>query len=190
MKAALVYGSPTPPGRLHSLLDDVEMQLTASEGVTVERIAPTTTKQFVVGEWADKDTAAISQAEVVIFASPVYRGSLTGTLKTLLDLLSIEDLRNKPVGIVTMAAAPHHFLSAERHIRDILNWFGAATVPNSLFFVDKDYETRINSRELREEIAEFSQQLFKYNNALSGSKFGPEPLTLRFQSGSKFPPSA
>jgi FMN reductase len=55
----------------------------------------------------------------VLLATPVYRGSLTGTLKNLLDHVPVGALQGKPVGIVAMGATDHHFLGAERHLRDV-----------------------------------------------------------------------
>lgn len=181
MKVALVYGSPTPPGRLHKLLDHIDEGFQQSSPVRVERVDPKPTKDYVVGEWDAQDVDTVAKADIVVLSSPVFRGSLTGTLKLLLDLLSNEDLRNKPVGIVTMAAAPHHFLSAERHIRDILSWFGVLVAPNSLFFVDHDFEERSDDVELQEEVSEFVKQLLTLNDRLQGVQFGPDPLTVRFQ---------
>ena len=67
----------------------------------------------------------MGQADAVILASPVYRGSFTGALKNLLDHLPIEALTGKPVGIVAMGATNHHYLGVDWHLRDVLAWFGA-----------------------------------------------------------------
>lgn len=181
MKIALIYGSPTPPGRLYKLLDYIGAAFRKSSNASIERVDPKATKMYVVGEWHERDVSIVSEADVVILSSPVFRGSLTGTLKILLDLLSVEDLRSKPVGIVTMGAAPQHFLSAERHMRDILSWFGALVAPNSLFFVDHDFERRLGDSDLEEEVAEFVDQIQMLYDNLSKAHFGPDPLTLRFR---------
>ena len=85
----------------------------------------------------DDDTAravsALGDADAVLLASPVYRGSFTGALKNLLDLAPLESLRAKPVGIVAMGATPHHYLGVDWHLRAVLAWFGALVVPTSVY---------------------------------------------------------
>jgi hypothetical protein len=64
-------------------------------------------------------------ARAVVFAAPVYRASYPGVLKNLLDLLPVEALRAKPVGILAMGASAHHYLGVDTHLRAVLAWFGA-----------------------------------------------------------------
>lgn len=180
MKISIIYGSPTPKGRLYKLLDEIQRQFDESCEITVVRVDPTQTEDSVVAAWSQAEVDVISEADAVVVSSPVFRGTLTGTMKTLFDLLSVEHLRNKPVGIVTMAAAPHHFLSAERHIRDILSWFGALVAPNSLFFVDNDFSRNIHTEEVQLDIKQFSEQLTTLHKKLGREEFGPTPLTIKF----------
>src|SRR6185369_4811522 len=82
----------------------------------------------------------IGHAEAVVLATPVYRASLTGALKNALDLLPVEALRGKPVGIVAMGATLHHYLGAESHLRDVLAWFGAVTLPTSVYLSSAEFK--------------------------------------------------
>ena len=76
----------------------------------------------------------------MLCATPVYRGSMTGTLKNLLDHVPVEALRDKPVAIVAMGASDHHYLGAERHLRDVLAFFGALVVPTACYLSSRDFE--------------------------------------------------
>jgi FMN reductase len=79
-------------------------------------------------------------AEAVIFASPVYRASMTGALKNLLDLVPVDALMGKPCGIVAMGATLHHYLGVDSHLRDVLAWFGAvAAPPTSVYLSNADF---------------------------------------------------
>ncbi|WFR73397.1 NAD(P)H-dependent oxidoreductase [Prescottella defluvii] len=132
MKLLTVYGSPTPPGKLARALGLIEDDVrTRCPGWAVERLAPEPTADPVVARWGADAIERVQAADAVVLASPVFRGSFTGTLKLLVDALPNEALRSKPVGILTVAAAPHHFLSAERHLRDVLAWFGASPPPTA-----------------------------------------------------------
>ena len=75
--------------------------------------------------------AAIDASAGVVFGSPVYRASIPGVLKNLIDHLSVESLRDKPVALIVVGARPHHYLGVDRHMRDILAWFGALALPTS-----------------------------------------------------------
>ena len=72
-------------------------------------------------------------------ATPVYRGSLTGVLKNLIDHLPVEALRDTPVGIAAMGASDHHYLGVERHLRDILAFFGAIVAPTAAYLTSADF---------------------------------------------------
>ncbi|GEL20692.1 NADPH-dependent FMN reductase [Pseudonocardia asaccharolytica] len=181
MRLATVYGSPTPPGKLARALGLLEQGVRDRHpGWEVERIAPRDSIAPVVATWGDDAVERIGGADAVVLASPVFRGSITGTLKILIDMLPNEALRSKPVGILTVAAAPHHFLSAERHLRDILSWFGALPTPNSAFFVDRVFGDAEVDAEAVTDLREFADQLVVLAERLDGRHFGPDPLTVRF----------
>ncbi|MFC5994572.1 NADPH-dependent FMN reductase [Pseudonocardia hispaniensis] len=181
MRLTTVYGSPTPPGKLARALGLLEQDVRDRHpNWVVDRIEPENPVAPVVATWGDDAVERISGADAVVLASPVFRGSITGTLKLLIDMLPNEALRSKPVGILTVAAAPHHFLSAERHLRDILSWFGALTAPNSAFFVDRVFGAAEVDAEALADLREFADQLVVLAENLSGRHFGPDPLTVRF----------
>jgi len=182
MNIVTVYGSPTPPGKLARGLDLLERAFhEASPESSVQRISPAPTEQFVVGSWAPSAVETIAAADVVVFASPVFRASMTGTLKLLIDMIPVEALRSTPVGIMTVGAAPQHCFSAERHLRDTLSWFGALIAPNSLFFVDTVFAEQHVDSQTSSDLSEFTQQMIELSRRTAGLELGPEPLTLRFQ---------
>lgn len=181
MKLLTVYGSPTPPGKLARALGLIEDDVQARHpGWIVDRLAPEPTADPVVAHWGDDAVDRVQEADAVVLASPVFRGSFTGTMKLLIDALPNEALRNKPVGILTVAAAPHHFLSAERHLRDVLAWFGALTAPNGAFFVDRTFASDDVPAEARADLREFVEQVTVLAERLPGHHFGPDPLHVRF----------
>ncbi|WP_430334358.1 NADPH-dependent FMN reductase [Rhodococcus sp. ACT016] len=181
MKLLTVYGSPTPPGKLTRALGLIEDDVRGRHpGWIVDRLIPEPTADPVVALWGDDAVDRVCAADAVVLASPVFRGSFTGTLKLLVDALPNEALRNKPVGILTVAAAPHHFLSAERHLRDVLAWFGALTAPNGAFFVDRTFASDDVPADARADLREFVEQVTVLAERLPGHHFGPDPLHVRF----------
>ena len=140
-----VLGSATPPGRLRRALAEALERAADGEVELIDlaerRIAPADGRPAEsLGDDTQATLAAIARADAVLLATPVYRGSFTGTLKNLLDHVPIEALRDKPVAIVAMGATAHHYLGAERHLRDVLSWFGALTLPTAVYLESADFE--------------------------------------------------
>lgn len=141
-----IVGSATPPGRLRRAVA-AALDRASAAGADVDlidlaelTIAPADGRP--PAELAD-DTAAvleqIAAADAVLLATPVYRGSLTGVLKNLLDHVPVEALERKPVAIVAMGASQHHYLGAERHLRDVLSFFGADVLPVAGYLTSADF---------------------------------------------------
>lgn len=126
------------------------------------------------------DTAAVlrelSEADVVLLATPVYRGSLSGVLKNLLDHVPVTALRDKPVAIAAMGATDHHFLGAERHLRDILAFFGALTPPNAVYLTAGDFVDGAPSESADARFDALLESGIAMARALQGQSFGPAPL--------------
>lgn len=183
---AAILGSVTPPGRLSSaisgaleraaasghattLLDLGQVKLGFADGTPVEQLTDDTPKLV----------QAIQSAEAVLLATPVYRATLTGALKNALDLLPIEALQGKPVGVVAMGATLHHFLGAESHLRDILGWFGAWQLPTGVYLSSADFA----DGKLTESAAQSLDELVGAMAALAGKAKalpgGPTPLAAR-----------
>ncbi len=183
---AAILGSVTPPGRLSSaisgaleraaasgdtttLLDLGQMTLGFADGTPVEKLTDDTPKLV----------QTIQSADAVLLATPVYRATLTGALKNALDLLPIEALQGKPVGVVAMGATLHHFLGAESHLRDILGWFGAWQLPTGVYLSSADFA----EGKLTPAAAEGLDELLAALMALAGHSralpAGPAPLAAR-----------
>ena len=136
-----VVGSVTPPGRLNQAIGVAAEMTAAHPGWTARvlnladfRISFADGRPLAsLGDDSARVVGEIASADAVLLASPVYRGSFTGALKNLLDLIPFEALRGKPVGIVAMGATLHHYLGVDWHLRAVLAWFGALTLPTSVY---------------------------------------------------------
>jgi FMN reductase len=147
LQVLVILGSATPPGRFRRALDEA-VERAAATGIEARlvdladvRIGPAGAPPPDGGDDTATVVGSIGSARAVVFATPVYRGSLTGTLKNLLDHVPVEALEGKVVGVAAMGATLHHYLGVDRHLRDVLGWFGAVVVPvgaylSSAHFVD------------------------------------------------------
>ena len=185
MQVTVVYGAPTPPGRLATAVDHVAHQVgQGSAEVAVcrldlhrEPLAPMRT------DWSEeldprniRAVETIDAADAVVFGSPVYRASIPGVLKNLIDHLSVGSLRGKPVGLVVVGARPHHYLGVDRHMRDILSWFGALSLPTSVYLTHEDFEDGRLRPDAMGVLDDLAGSLLMFSRHLGDVEFGPAPL--------------
>ncbi|MBB5983768.1 NADPH-dependent FMN reductase [Kribbella solani] len=82
----------------------------------------------------------VSSASVIVIATPVYKGSYTGLVKSFLDILRPQALAGAVVIPVTVSAAPSHKLLADQHLRPILAELGATTPVPGVILEEHDLE--------------------------------------------------
>jgi FMN reductase len=69
---------------------------------------------------------SVTSADVLVVASPVFKGSYTGLLKVFLDRLSYRALNSVVALPVLVMKHPEHALAVEVHLRPLLVELGAA----------------------------------------------------------------
>ena len=188
-KLVAILGSVTPPGRMLSALTWTIEASRAVQGLETALIDLADYRiAFADGrppEQYGDDTASllarIQQADVILMASPVYRGTFTGALKNLLDHLPIEALAGKPIGIVAMGATTHHYLGIDWHLRDVLAWFGAIVAPTSVYLSSSDFVTGNLSDDAKRDLTSLVNALLKLKEIgpAAGEYLGPRPLAAR-----------
>ena len=142
----VLLGSVTPPGRMHRTVNEAAQRATDAGIAAVEVLDLATVRTGFAGAAPVEgdETAGVVErlrgADAVLFASPVYRGSFTGVLKNLLDVVPVEALDGKPAGIMAMGNTRDHALGVERHLRDVLAWFGVIHAPTAVFLSAADFE--------------------------------------------------
>jgi FMN reductase len=131
-----------------------------------------------LGDDSAATIAAIGSARAVILATPVYRGSLSGSLKNLIDLTPVPALQGKVVGLVAMGASDHHFLGAERHLRDVLAFFGAVVMPVAVYLDGSDFTDGVPGERAATVLDELFAATVATAAALAGGAAGFEPAPL------------
>jgi FMN reductase len=182
-----VVGAVTPPGRLNAAIQEAVDLAAARPDVSATLLNLADHRiSFADGRPLDRfadDTAravsSLDDADAVLLASPVYRGSFTGALKNFLDLTPLETLRGKPVGIVAMGATPHHYLGVDWHLRAVLAWFGALVVPTSVY-LDSSYfqDGKLADAGARAALADLVAALLAMVD-YPRDRLGPAPLAAR-----------
>jgi FMN reductase len=188
-KLVAILGSVTPPGRM---LNAITWTIEASRAVHGLETALINLADYRIAfadgrppEQYGDDTASllarIQEADAILMASPVYRGTFTGALKNLLDHLPIEALAGKPIGIVAMGATTHHYLGIDWHLRDVLAWFGAIVAPTSVYLSSSDFVTGNLSDDAKRDLTSLVNALLKLKEIApaAGEYLGPRPLAAR-----------
>ncbi|OJU83996.1 MAG: hypothetical protein BGO11_05535 [Solirubrobacterales bacterium 70-9] len=122
--------------------------------------------------------AAVESAGALVVATPIYRGSMTGSLKNLFDLMPVPALQGKVVGIVAMGASDHHYLGAERHLRDVLAFFGAVPMPVAVYLNGGDFTDGVPGEPAAAALDELFAATAETAAALAATAAGFEPAPL------------
>jgi FMN reductase len=195
LRLLVVLGSVTPPGRLRRALEEAiarSQDAPGSEEIELEIELIDLAEQRLSfadggdpGELDDESAgviAAVNAANALLFATPIYRGSMTGALKNVFDLLPVPALEGKVVALAAMGASDHHFLGADRHLRDVLAFFGALVTPVSVYLTGADFPA--SSGVPSERAAAALDELIAGAAALAArtredTPLGPSPLAAR-----------
>lgn len=83
--------------------------------------------------------AAVEQADVLVVATPVYRGSYTGLFKHFFDFIHQDALVDKPVLLAATGGSERHALVIDHQLRPLFSFFQARTLPLGVYATDPDF---------------------------------------------------
>ncbi|MBV8620525.1 MAG: FMN reductase, partial [Curvibacter sp.] len=102
----------------------------------------------------EAELRVIESADVLIVASPVYRGSYTGLFKHLFDLVHQEALIDVPVLLAATGGSERHSLVIDHQLRPLFSFFQTRTAPLGVYASESDFKGyELSSAALRERIA-------------------------------------
>lgn len=82
---------------------------------------------------------AVLAADALIVGTPMYRGTYTGALKNLMDLVPREPMAGKVVALVATGGSLHHYLALEHGLRPLFGFFQCLTVPDTVYVTPADF---------------------------------------------------
>ncbi|EOC0586581.1 NADPH-dependent FMN reductase [Cronobacter sakazakii] len=141
MRVITLAGSPRFPSRSSALLSYLAGELTRLEVEVchwhIQNFAP---EDLL---YARFDSPALltlieqlQQADGVIIATPIYKASFSGALKTLLDLLPERALEKKVVLPVATGGSAGHLLALDYALKPVLNALKAQEILHGVFADD------------------------------------------------------
>lgn len=156
LRVVVVNGSPSESSKTMGLVDVVlnalerDMPVQRSQ-IDVYRLGPDFTGAIERDEIAADVEVVLQEAEqadLLIAATPVFRGSYTGMFKHFFDLIDQYALADKPVLLVATGGGEHHALMLEHAMRPLFGFFQALTIPVAIFASSGDFDgtTLLNPR--------------------------------------------
>lgn len=147
LRVVAVSGGMQRPSRAIALAEHL-LDLIASEVpcqtqlIELGRLAP----QLAGALWrsqlpasVEQELAAVEQADILVVATPVYRGSYTGLFKHFFDLIDQDALIDTPVLLAATGGSDRHALMIDHQLRPLFSFFQARTLPLGVYATDKDF---------------------------------------------------
>lgn len=142
----VLVGNPQPSSRTRLVAEEVAQQLTVRGDAEV---APTIDLADVADRlfrFPDATVEAlldqVAAADVLIVASPTYKATYTGLLKSFLDRYGANALSGVTAVPLLTIGGPAHALAVEHGLRPLLVELGASTPTRGLAFPAADVDRR------------------------------------------------
>ncbi len=141
MTVAVVVGNPKPKSRTYRAAHVVAERLA---GRPADLSIDLTELGAALLDWADpvvaELVAKVQAADLVVVASPTYKGSYTGLLKLFLDRFEAGSMTGTAVPVM-LGGHYRHALAPELLLKPILVEIGATCPTAGLFLLDSEFET-------------------------------------------------
>jgi FMN reductase len=147
MNLVALSGSPSERSRSAWLLQLAQIQL---QGVT-RQVSTVAVRELPAQPLLTADVhhpaiqralAAVAHADLVLVATPIYKASYSGMLKTFLDLLPVDALRGKTVLPLATGGSPAHLLAVDYALKPVLGAMGARSILDAVFATDDQLVAR------------------------------------------------
>ena len=182
LRVVAVVGTVTPSGsKTRALTDLIIEQLAERVELSVEVIELHALNPGLGGalEREQLDPAseaalvAVETADLVIAATPVFRGSYTGMFKHFFDFVDQYGLANKPVLLVATGGTERHALVIDFALRPLFGYFQAWTAPMGIYLSAGDFDgTTVLNPEVYERIEVALDDVMPVALSLAASRAG------------------
>ncbi|HBG88617.1 MAG TPA: FMN reductase [Stenotrophomonas sp.] len=163
LNVVALIGSPTSSATsrtlllVRHLLDALQERLHAS--VTLVELAPIARSlgqsltRAEVEPAVEQALATVESADLLVVATPVYRGSYPGLFKHLVDFIELEALVDTPVLLAATGGSERHALVIDHQLRPLFSFLQAHTLPIGVYATPADFDgAQINSTALQARI--------------------------------------
>jgi FMN reductase len=135
-------GNPRPDSRTHLLARTLASELAR----VLDRDPPSDVDLAVLGAAvfdpadarADAAVATVLAGDVLVVASPTYKATYSGLLKTFLDRFGTGQLAGTAAVPILLGGAPNHRLAIDVHFTPLLYELGARVPVRGLFVLESE----------------------------------------------------
>jgi FMN reductase len=139
-RVAVVVGNPKPQSRT---LDAATYLATELAGKAPDTVVDLAELGAGLLDWKDETVAGlvaeVGAADLVVVASPTYKGTYTGLLKLFLDRFKTDGLSGIAIPLM-LGGGLGHALAPELSLRPVLTEIGGIVPAKGLFVVDSAYD--------------------------------------------------
>jgi len=161
LKIVTVVGSPTPGSRTRSLAVGIQDRIAREAGaaacvVDIAELLPNlmVRSREEASLPLEEALSAVEQADLLLVASPVYKGSYTGLFKHFIDLVDYKSLAGVPMALLAMGGSDRHALVIDHQLRPLFGFFNAHTLPTGVFVPERSYaDGRIEDPALQQRLS-------------------------------------
>lgn len=129
---------------------------------------------------AEEALAAVESADLLIAATPIFRGAYSGLFKHFFDLVGQEALVDKPVLLAATGGSERHALAIDHQLRPLFSFMQSHTLPIGVYGTDRDFDNyQISSEALRARIDLAVQRALPLLRGLQAARAPSSSMRLR-----------
>lgn len=107
----------------------------------------------------------VSDADIVVVLTPVYKAAYSGILKTYLDLIPQKGLEGKTILPIAVGGTLHHLLAIDYALKPVLCALGATNILQGVYVLDQSIQRKNDGFVIEVNVLErVNQQLQKAFN--------------------------
>ncbi len=137
-------GSLSQPSRTRALVDFIAERAAAGTSAQIDIIDIADLAPYLGGAVSFNQLPpaivnaqrTLEAADLIVLASPVYKGSYSGLFKHFIDLLDPTKLTGKVALLAATGGSDRHALVVEHQLRPLASFFELVTVPAGVFVKD------------------------------------------------------
>ena len=149
LNVVALIGSPTASANSRTLLlvrhlleelrERVNISVELVELAPIARSLGQALQRSEVEPQVERALATIESAQLLVAATPVYRGSYPGLFKHLIDFIELDALVDTPVLLAATGGSERHALVIDHQLRPLFSFFQARTLPLGVYATDRDF---------------------------------------------------
>jgi FMN reductase len=141
IRAAVIVGNPKPDSRTLRAAQLVAQQLAHVPPVLVADLAKLGAE--LLGPDSEPVASLVrtlQEVDLLVVASPTYKGTFSGLLKLFLDQIAADALSAVVVIPLMLGAGPGHALAPEVFLKPVLAELGASCPTKALYLIDREWD--------------------------------------------------